>query len=111
MLNKARRFRNHFFDFSLKERPTFVQIFQCFSRLCRNLFIIKPVDGRIRCSGHVGALGGMSAGLAYTFVRFLAEKAKTALIIFFFFSVFVPYCVHTVYGYELEPFTFKALSF
>lgn len=59
----------------------------------------------------VGALGGMSAGLAYTFVRSLGRKGENSFRIIFFFSAFsclvcIPFMVM-----NFEPFTFKSFIF
>ncbi len=53
------------------------------------LFVVKPTLG-IATSGPalLGALGGLGAGLAYTFVRYLGKRGERTAYIVFFFSAF-----------------------
>lgn len=113
MLNKLSPFFAIIFSiFLLKERPTFVQIFGVLAAFVGSLFIIKPsMGGYTVFPAAVGALGGMSAGLAYTFVRFLGRKGENSFRIIFFFSAFsclvcIPFMVM-----NFEPFTFKSFIF
>lgn len=113
MLNKLSPFFAIIFSiFLLKERPTFVQIFSVLAAFVGSLFIIKPsMGGYAVFPAAVGALGGMSAGLAYTFVRFLGRKGENSFRIIFFFSAFsclvcIPFMVM-----NFEPFTFKSFIF
>ncbi|MBD9008842.1 MAG: DMT family transporter [Clostridiales bacterium] len=113
MLNKLSPFFAIIFSiFLLKERPTFVQIFGVLAAFVGSLFIIKPsMGGYAVFPAAVGALGGMSAGLAYTFVRFLGRKGENSFRIIFFFSAFsclvcIPFMVM-----NFEPFTFKSFIF
>lgn len=113
MLNKLSPFFAIIFSiFLLKERPTFVQIFGVLAAFIGSLFIIKPsMGGYAVFPAAVGALGGMSAGLAYTFVRFLGRKGENSFRIIFFFSAFsclvcIPFMVM-----NFEPFTFKSFIF
>ncbi len=113
MLNKLSPFFAIIFSiFLLKERPTFVQIFGVLAAFVGSLFIIKPsMGGYAVFPAAVGAFGGMSAGLAYTFVRFLGRKGENSFRIIFFFSAFsclvcIPFMVM-----NFEPFTFKSFIF
>lgn len=113
MLNKLSPFFAIIFSiFLLNERPTFVQIFGVLAAFVGSLFIIKPsMGGYAVFPAAVGALGGMSAGLAYTFVRFLGRKGENSFRIIFFFSAFsclvcIPFMVM-----NFEPFTFKSFIF
>lgn len=113
MLNKLSPFFAIIFSiFLLKERPTFVQIFGVLAAFVGSLFIIKPsMGGYAVFPAAVGALGGMSAGLAYTFVRSLGRKGENSFRIIFFFSAFsclvcIPFMVM-----NFEPFTFKSFIF
>ncbi len=113
MLNKLSPFFAIIFSiFLLKERPTFVQIFGVLAAFIGSLFIIKPsMGGYAVFPAAVGALGGMSAGLAYTFVRSLGRKGENSFRIIFFFSAFsclvcIPFMVM-----NFEPFTFKSFIF
>lgn len=113
MLNKLSPFFAIIFSiFLLKERPTFVQIFGVLAAFVGSLFIIKPsMGGYAVFPAAVGALGGMSAGLAYTFVRSLGRKGENSFRIIFFFSAFsclvcIPFMVM-----NFEPITFKSFIF
>ena len=90
MLNKLSPFFAIIFSiFLLKERPTLVQILGVAAAFIGSLFIIKPsMGGYPVFPAVIGAVGGMSAGLAYTFVRLLGKNGENSLRIIFFFSAF-----------------------
>ena len=54
---------------------------------CGALFVVKP-SFQIEKSlpALIGVLGGLGAGLAYTFVRYLGKKGERNAVIVFFFS-------------------------
>lgn len=90
MLNKLSPFFAILFSaFILKEKPTIVQILGIVTAFIGSLCIIKPsMGGYAVFPAAVGALGGLCAGLAYTFVRFLGKKGANSFVIIFFFSAF-----------------------
>ncbi len=75
--------------FLLKEKPGIVQIASVIIAFTGSLFIIKPTSNIFTAfPALIGALGGLGAGAAYTFVRILGKKGENSLVIIFFFSVF-----------------------
>lgn len=90
MLNKLSPFFAIIFSiFLLKERPKFAQIIGVAVAFVGSLFIIKPgFDNPHVLPAVAGLLGGMGAGIAYTFVRRLGQKQENSRRIVFFFSAF-----------------------
>lgn len=90
MLNKLSPFFAIIFSiFLLKERPKFAQIIGVAVAFVGSLFIIKPgFDNPQVLPAVAGLLGGMGAGIAYTFVRRLGQKQENSRRIVFFFSAF-----------------------
>ena len=90
MLNKLSPFFAIIFSiFLLKERPKFAQIIGVAVAFVGSLFIIKPgFDNPQILPAVAGLLGGMGAGIAYTFVRRLGQKQENSRRIVFFFSAF-----------------------
>ncbi|MCH5184989.1 MAG: DMT family transporter [Oscillospiraceae bacterium] len=87
MLNKLSPFFAIIFSyFLLKEKMTLVQILSVITAFIGVIFIIKPAGISIdqTLSACIGTLGGMGAGLAYTFVRKMSGKERGAFIVFFF---------------------------
>ena len=90
MLNKLSPFFAIIFSiFLLKEKPKFAQIVGVAVAFVGSLFIIKPgFDNPQVLPAVAGLLGGMGAGIAYTFVRRLGRKQENSRRIVFFFSAF-----------------------
>ena len=90
MLNKLSPFFAIIFSiFLLKEKPKFAQIIGVAVAFIGSLFIIKPgFDNPQVFPALAGLLGGMGAGIAYTFVRRLGQKQENSRRIVFFFSAF-----------------------
>lgn len=90
MLNKLSPFFAIVFSiFLLKEKPKFAQIIGVAVAFVGSLFIIKPgFDNPQVLLAVAGLLGGMGAGIAYTFVRRLGQKQENSHRIVFFFSAF-----------------------
>lgn len=90
MLNKLSPFFAILFSvFLLKETPNFVQILGLMCAFAGSLCIIKPgFDNPEVFSAIAGAIGGMGAGAAYTFVRRLGKKNENSKRIIFWFSAF-----------------------
>lgn len=90
MLNKLSPFFAIIFSiFLLKEKPKFAQIVGVAVAFVGSLFIIKPgFDNPQVLPAIAGLLGGMGAGIAYTFVRRLGKKQENSRRIVFFFSAF-----------------------
>ena len=90
ILNKLSPFFAIIFSiFLLKEKPKFAQIIGVAVAFVGSLFIIKPgFDNPQVLPAVAGLLGGMGAGIAYTFVRRLGQKQENSRRIVFFFSAF-----------------------
>ena len=117
MLNKLSPFFAIIFSiFLLKERPTLVQILGVAAAFIGSLFIIKPsMGGYPVFPAVIGAVGGMSAGLAYTFVRLLGKNGENSLRIIFFFSAFsclvcIPFMIMNFAPFSLKSFLYLILA-
>lgn len=90
MLNKMSPFFAIIFSyFFLKEKCTPVQIFGVVCAFIGSLFIIKPTFTNMELlPSLVGFVGGLSAGAAYTTVRYLGQRGEKGPFIVFFFSAF-----------------------
>lgn len=98
--------------FLLSERPTAVQVLSVFAAFVGSAFIIKPsLGGYAVFPAIVGATGGMGAGLAYTFVRYLGGKGENSFRIIFFFSAFSSLVCIPFMLADFEPFSLKSLIF
>ena len=90
MLNKLSPFFSILFSaILLRERPNLVQLMGVFAAFCGSVFIIKPgFSDATPLPAIAGVLGGMGAGIAYTFVRKLGKRHENSRLIIFFFSLF-----------------------
>lgn len=71
----------------LGEKPRAAQVLGVLAAFTGSLFIIKPSFGG-SFAAVIGALGGLGAGAAYTFVRALGKRGENSFLIIFFFSAF-----------------------
>lgn len=113
MLNKLSPFFAILFSgFLLGEKPTMVQIGGVLTAFLGSMFIIKPsMGGYASFPALIGALGGLGAGIAYTFVRSLGKKGENSFVIIFFFSAFsclacLPFMVINPAAMSLKSFVF-----
>lgn len=90
MLNKLSPFFAILFSFILlKERIQPIQLFCLILAFCGALLIIKPgFISLVTFPALIGAIGGMGAGFAYTFVRIASQHGVKGPVIVLFFSVF-----------------------
>ncbi len=90
MLNKLSPFFAIIFSaVILKEYPKFIQILGVITALLGSVLIIKPsFSNTDTVASLAGLLGGMGAGIAYTFVRKLGSLKEDGSKIIFFFSLF-----------------------
>lgn len=111
MLNKMSPFFVIIFSFLfLKERLTFFQGAAVFIAFIGSLFIIKPTFSNVDIfPAFLGLIGGMSAGAAYTAVRYLGQHGEKNPFIVAFFSGFS--CVVTLpfLIFDFHPMTFNQL--
>ncbi len=80
--------------FVLKEKPTLKQIFAVVLAFVGAMFIMKPTFSFEGLPGLLGFLGGLGAGIAYTYVRKLSQNNFKGPLIVFYFSAFS--CVVTL---------------
>lgn len=89
ILNKLSPFAAIIFSIILlKEKPNAVEWISVVVAFIGALFVIKPTGGIGSVAAFGGALGGISAGLAYTFVRKMGTRGENGMIIVAFFSAF-----------------------
>lgn len=94
MLNKMSPFFAILFGILiLKERINLFQGLCVAAAFLGTLFVIKPNPTNLAClPALVGLLGGLGAGIAYTYVRALGMKGVKGPFIVFFFSAFSCVC-------------------
>jgi drug/metabolite transporter (DMT)-like permease len=90
MLNKMSPFFAIVFSFLLlKEKLTVPQGLSVVVAFLGSLLIIKPTFSNLELVPSIlGFIGGMGAGMAYTWVRILGQKGERSTYIVFFFSAF-----------------------
>ena len=90
ILNKLAPFFSIIFSiFILKEKASWKDWLLVAVAFGGALFVVKPsFDISKSVPALVGALGGLGAGLAYTFVRYLSVRGERSAVIVFFFSAF-----------------------
>ena len=90
MLNKLSPFFAIIFSvFLLSEKPSLAQVLGVLTAFAGSILIIKPsLSGYVSFPALIGALGGLGAGMAYTFVRRLGKNGENSFVIIFFFSAF-----------------------
>lgn len=91
--------------FILKEKASVKEWITVIVAFLGALFIIKPSFELTSVYALIGALGGLGAGLAYTFVRKLGKMGERGPVIVMFFSSFS--CLVTLPGLILN---FKPMS-
>lgn len=95
MLNKLSPFFAVVFSiFILKEKANWKQFSAITLAFIGAMFIIKPSFSFEALPAFLGFLGGLSAGLAYTYVRKLSQNGFNGSLIVFYFSMFS--CVVTL---------------
>lgn len=89
MLNKLSPFFAIIFSyFILKEKANKIEWLAVIVAFIGALFIIKPSFQMDSIYAVIGLLGGLMAGLAYTFVRKLGKQGERGPVIVLFFSLF-----------------------
>lgn len=112
MLNKLSPFFAVLFSvFILKEKASLRQTAAITAAFIGALLVMKPTFSPETFPAFAGFLGGLSAGLAYTYVRKLSQSGVKGPVIVFGFSLFS--CTVTlpslIFGYV--PMSFKQLLF
>ncbi len=90
ILNKLAPFFSVVFSaLLLKEKAGWKDCLLIFVAFFGAVFVVKPSFNLTESApALIGALGGLGAGLAYTFVRYLGTRGERAAVIVFFFSAF-----------------------
>lgn len=89
MLNKLSPFFAVIFSvFILKEKATLRQTAAVLAAFVGSMFVMKPSFSAEALPAFLGFLGGMGAGLAYTYVRKLSQNGVKGPIIVMIFSAF-----------------------
>lgn len=89
MLNKLSPFFAVIFSiFILKEKANFKQIFAVTLAFIGALFVMRPSFSFDALPAFLGFIGGLCAGLAYTYVRKLSQNNFKGPLIIFYFSLF-----------------------
>ncbi len=117
MLNKMSPFFAILFSLIfLKEKISLFQISAVAAAFFGCIFIIKPSFINMELiPAIIGFLGGISAGGAYTAVRYLGSKGEKGPFIVFFFSAFscivtLPYLILNYHNMTLNQFAFLMLA-
>lgn len=107
MLNKLSPFFAIIFSWLiLKEKANHKEWLAVVVAFVGALFVMKPSFNVEFIPALVGAVGGLGAGVAYTFVRLLGNRGERGPVIVFFFSLFstlvtLPYIIFSYHPMEL----------
>ena len=113
LLNKLAPFFSVIFSaIILKEKAGWKDWLLVFIAFFGALFVVKPsFDFSKSLPALVGVLGGLGAGLAYTFVRFLGGKGERTSVIVFYFSLFSCLAVLPMALADFQPMNFAQVGF
>ncbi|MBQ3569022.1 MAG: DMT family transporter [Anaerotignum sp.] len=117
MLNKMSPFFAILFGILiLKEKINLFQGLCVVTAFTGTLFVIKPTPSNLACfPALIGLLGGLTAGMAYTYVRALGTRGVKGPFIVFFFSAFscvctLPYLIFHYHPMTMEQFIILLLA-
>ncbi|MBR2850910.1 MAG: DMT family transporter, partial [Anaerotignum sp.] len=117
MLNKMSPFFAILFGILiLKEKINLFQGLCVATAFTGTLFVIKPTPSNLACfPALIGLMGGLTAGMAYTYVRALGTRGVKGPFIVFFFSAFscvctLPYLIFNYHPMTLEQFIILLLA-
>lgn len=112
MLNKMSPFFAIIFSLLiLKESISLVQVLAVTGAFLGSLLIIKPTGfDMARVSALIGLMGGLGAGVAYTFVRLLGTRGEKGPFIVCFFSGFSTLVLLPVMLFDYTPMTMQQLG-
>jgi len=116
ILNKLSPFFAIIFSyFVLKETADFVEWLSVAVAFIGAMFVVKPTFGLEVLPAGAGVIGGLGAGLAYTFVRKLGMRKENSMIIVAYFSgfttlVFLPYLILKYEPMSSEQWMFLILT-
>lgn len=110
MLNKLSPFFSILFSFLfLQERVKPVQVLGILAAFSGALLIIKPGFSAAAFPAFIGMFGGLSAGAAYTAVRYLGQRGERGPVIVLFFSGFSCLVVSPVLLFDYTPMSLYQL--
>lgn len=111
MLNKMSPFFAVIFAiFLLKEKPSRFQAMSIVIAFIGVLFIVKPTGNMQLFPAFIGLMGGLTAGLAYTYVRSLGQQGVAGPFIVFFFSAFSCVVLLPFLIFDYHPMTWSQLG-
>ena len=111
MLNKMSPFFAVIFAiFLLKEKPSRFQAMSIVIAFIGVLFIVKPTGNMQLFPAFIGLMGGLTAGLAYTYVRSLGQQGVAGPFIVFFFSAFSCVVLLPFLIFDYHPMTWTQLG-
>ncbi len=101
--------------FLLKEKANKVEWLSVFIAFIGAIFVIKPSFQFTSVYGLIGLLGGLGAGVAYTFVRKLGKQGERGPVIVMCFSTFsclvtVPFLILNYVPMSMEQWIFLLLA-
>ena len=113
MLNKLSPFFAIVFSiFLLREKPNLVQVLGVLVAFGGSVCIIKPsFDNPQMLPALAGVLGGLGAGAAYTFVRYLGARGENGSRIVFYFSAFSCLVCLPLLLLDYEPLSLRQLVY
>ena len=104
MLNKLSPFFAVIFSvFILKEKAKLNEWLAVIAAFVGALFVMKPTFNMDFIPALIGAMGGLGAGVAYTFVRLLGKHGERGPLIVFFFSAFSTLMTLPVILFDYHP--------
>ena len=112
MLNKMSPFFAILFGILiLKEKINLFQGLCVVTTFIGTLFVIKPTPSNLACfPALIGLMGGLMAGVAYTYVRALGTRGVKGPFIVFFFSAFSCLCTLPYLLFHFHPMTLEQLG-
>ena len=101
---------NQYGYFLLKEKPNRFQTLSIITAFIGVLFIVKPTGNMNLIPALIGLMGGLGAGLAYTYVRSLGQQGIAGPFIVFFFSAFSCVVLLPFLIFDFHPMTWVQLG-
>ena len=97
--------------FILREYPKRVDILSVLAAFIGAVFVVRPTAGIASLPALAGVLGGLGAGTAYTFVRYLSRKGERGPEIVMFFSTFT--CIGSIpfFAFNFQPMSVRQWVF
>ncbi len=112
ILNKLAPFFSVVFSiWILKEKASVLDLLFVGVAFGGALFVVKPsFDVSEFFPALIGVIGGLGAGMAYTFVRYLSNHGERGPFIVFFFSVFSCLAILPIVIIQFQPMTWEQVA-